>query len=72
MATGKAKIDIEMGVLILKLNKRKVVFKAYEWTPYVDNLDTCYHLEEKGRKVIKGTMRRKMIGVRVSLAHGVP
>ena len=37
----------------------------------MDNLDTYYHLEEKGRKVDKGTMRREMTDVRVSLAPDV-
>ncbi|XP_050896848.1 uncharacterized protein LOC127103645 [Lathyrus oleraceus] len=45
LATRKAKIDVKRGELILKFSKRKVVFKVYEWTPYADNLDTCYHLE---------------------------
>ncbi|XP_050919368.1 uncharacterized protein LOC127136901 [Lathyrus oleraceus] len=44
---GKAKIDVETGELILKSNEKKVVFKVYDWTLCVENLDTCYHLEEK-------------------------
>ncbi|XP_050877952.1 uncharacterized protein LOC127081779 [Lathyrus oleraceus] len=72
LATGKAKIDVETGQLILKSNKRNVVFKVYDWTSYVDNLDTFYYLEEKGRKVYKGTMRKEVTGVRVSFAPDVP
>ena len=71
LATGKAKIDVEMGELILKFNKNKVVFKVNDWTPYVENLDTCYHLEEKGSKVGKGQRRGEVTGVRVSLAPDV-
>ncbi|XP_050902840.1 uncharacterized protein LOC127115305 [Lathyrus oleraceus] len=54
LATGKEKIDVEIGELILKFNKEKLVFNAYEWTPYMDDLDTFYQLEEKGSKVHKG------------------
>ena len=57
MATGKAKIDVETGELILKSNKRNVVFKVYDWTSYVDNLDTFYYLEEIGSNVDKGRRR---------------
>ncbi|XP_050909986.1 uncharacterized protein LOC127123850 [Lathyrus oleraceus] len=72
LATGNAKIDIKMGELILKFNKEKVVFKVYDWTPYMENLDTFYHLEEKGRKLNKGIRRSEVTGVRVSLAPDVP
>lgn len=72
LETRKAKIDVETSQLILKSNKRNMVFKVYDRTPYVDNLDTCYHLEEKGRKVDKRTMRREVTGVRISLAPNVP
>lgn len=72
MATGKAKIDVEMGELILKFNKEKIVFKVYDWTPYVEDLDTCYHLEEKDSKVDKGKETSKFPGMRVSLAPDVP
>ncbi|XP_050875625.1 uncharacterized protein LOC127079261 [Lathyrus oleraceus] len=44
LATGKAKIYVETGELILKFNKKKFVFKVYYWTSYVESLDTCYHL----------------------------
>lgn len=50
LATGKALIDVETSELILKFNKEKVVFNVYGWTPYVDDLETCYQLEEKGSK----------------------
>lgn len=40
LATGKTNINLEMIQLILKSNKRKVVFKVYDWAPYVGNLDT--------------------------------
>ena len=72
LATGKAKIDVETHELILKFNKKKVVFKVYGWTLYVENFDTCCHLEEKGSKVGKGQRRGEVTGVRVSLAYDVP
>ena len=31
MATGKANIDVETGELTLKSNKKKVIFKVYDW-----------------------------------------
>lgn len=40
LATGKALIDMETGELSLKFNKEKVVFNVYEWTPYVEDLET--------------------------------
>lgn len=72
LATKKANVDVETGELMLKSNKRKVVFKVIDVTPYGDNVDTCYHLEEKSRKVDKGIMRREVAGVRVSLVPVVP
>lgn len=38
LATGKAKIDVETGELILKFNKENVVFNAYQWTPYMEDI----------------------------------
>ena len=35
------------------VNKEMVVFNAYEWTPYVEDLETWYQLEEKGSEVHK-------------------
>lgn len=72
MATGKAKIDVEMGELILMFKKEKVVFKVYDRTPYVEDLDTCYHLEEKDSKADKGKETSELISLRVSLAPNVP
>lgn len=66
--TGKANLDVEIGELILKFNKEKVVFKVYDWTLYMDNLDTCYHMGVKGSKVDKGKRRSEMTGMRVSFA----
>lgn len=60
METGKAKIDVETCELILKFNKEKVVFKVYDWTPYVEDLDTCYYLEKKGNKVDKGMKKMNL------------
>lgn len=54
LETWKALIDVETGELVLKFNKERVVFKVYEWTSYVDDLETCYQLEEKGNKDDKG------------------
>lgn len=71
LATGKAKIDEKTRELILKFNKKKVIFKVYDWTPYVENLDT-YHIEEKDNKVDKGQIRGEVIGTRVSLVPDVP
>lgn len=72
METGKANTDVETSELIVKFNKKKVVFKVYDWTPYVENLDTFYHMEEKGSKVDKGQIRGEMTSLRVSLAPNVP
>lgn len=33
LATRKEKIDVETGELVLKFNKEKMLFNAYEWTP---------------------------------------
>ncbi|XP_050878757.1 uncharacterized protein LOC127082565 [Lathyrus oleraceus] len=54
LAIRKALIDVKTSELVLKFNKEKVVFNLYEWTPYVDDLETCYQLEEKGSKFDKG------------------
>lgn len=53
LTTGKVKIDVETGELILKFNKEKVVFHASQWKQYVEDIETCYQLEEKGREVHK-------------------
>ncbi|XP_050914751.1 uncharacterized protein LOC127129643 [Lathyrus oleraceus] len=53
LAIGKAKIDMETGEMTLKFNKGNVVFNAYKWTLYVEDLETCYQLEEKGSEVHK-------------------
>lgn len=58
--------------LILKFNKDKVVFNMYEWTPYMDDMETCYQMEEKGSKDDKGKKESELIGARVSLALDVP
>ncbi|XP_050876450.1 uncharacterized protein LOC127080162 [Lathyrus oleraceus] len=42
LGTGKMLIDLETGELSLKFNNEKVVFNAYEWTLYADDLETCY------------------------------
>lgn len=47
LATGKTKIYVETVELVLKFNKEKMVFDVYEWTPYMDDLEACYQLEEK-------------------------
>lgn len=72
MAIGKEKIDVETGELVLKFNKEKVVFNAYEWKPYLEDLETCYQMEEKGSKVQKGMTIGVFTGVRVYLCfkHG--
>lgn len=51
MATRKVLIDVETIELSLKLNKEKVVFNGYEWTSYVDDMETCYQIEEKSSMV---------------------
>lgn len=38
----------------------------------MENLDPCYHLEEKGSKVDKGKIRSEVTGVRVSLPLDIP
>ncbi|XP_050896471.1 uncharacterized protein LOC127103250 [Lathyrus oleraceus] len=47
LAIVKAKIDVDIGELILKFNKEIVIFNVCEWTSYMEDLDTCYHMEEK-------------------------
>ncbi|XP_050896723.1 uncharacterized protein LOC127103513 [Lathyrus oleraceus] len=71
LATGKAKIDVDSGELILKFNKGNMVFNAYQWTTYVENLGTCYQLEEKGIGVHKIMKKGVFTSVRVSLASDV-
>ncbi|XP_050878252.1 uncharacterized protein LOC127082072 [Lathyrus oleraceus] len=72
LATGKALIDVETGELVLKFNKEMMVFNVYEWTPYVDDLETCYQLEEKDSKIDKGRKTRELTGVMVYLAPNMP
>ncbi|XP_050915497.1 uncharacterized protein LOC127130551 [Lathyrus oleraceus] len=72
LATWKAKIDVEIGELVLKFNKERVVFNMNEWTPYMYDLDTCYQLEEKGIRVDKGMRTSELTGVRVSLTSDMP
>ncbi|XP_050890811.1 uncharacterized protein LOC127096259 [Lathyrus oleraceus] len=72
LETGKVKINVETGKLTLKFNNKKMVFKVYEWTPYVEHLKTCYHLEVKGSKVDKGMKTDELTDMRVSLAPDVP
>ncbi|XP_050895585.1 uncharacterized protein LOC127102228 [Lathyrus oleraceus] len=71
LATEKAKIDVETSELILKFNKENVVFHAYQWTSYVEDLETCYQLKEKGSEVHKRMKREIFTVVRVSLAPAV-
>ncbi|XP_050918445.1 uncharacterized protein LOC127135858 [Lathyrus oleraceus] len=72
LTTRKALIDVETGDLRFKFNKKKVVFNVYDWTPYVDDTETCYQMKEKGGKVDKGKKKGKLFGVRDSLAPDVP
>lgn len=53
LAIGKEKIDVETSELILKFNKNLFSRCMIDWTPCVENLDTCYHLEEKDSKINK-------------------
>lgn len=71
LAFGKVKIDVETDELILKFNKERVVFHAYQWTPYVEDIETCYKLKEKGSEVSKNMKRGVFTGMRVSLAPDV-
>lgn len=72
LETGKALIDREIRELSLKFNNEKLVFNLYEWTSYVDDLETCYQLEEKGSKVDKEENKGQLSGMRVSLVPDVP
>ncbi|XP_050895202.1 uncharacterized protein LOC127101804 [Lathyrus oleraceus] len=65
LATGKEKIDMETSELILKFNKENMVFDAYQWTPYVDDIETCYQLKEKGSEVHKRRKKGVFTGVRI-------
>lgn len=58
LAIGKAKIDVETGELVLKFNKEKVVFKVYDWTLYMVDLDTFYHQKEK---VVRWTKEKEQV-----------
>lgn len=40
LITGKAVLDVETCELVLKFNKEKMVFNLYEWTLYVEDLNT--------------------------------
>lgn len=68
LGTGKALIDVETNDLVLKFNKQKVMINVYEWTPYVDDLETCYQLEENASKVDKGIKKRELTGMGVHYA----
>lgn len=72
LSIRKAKIGVETGEFILNFNKKRIIFKVYDETPYVENLDTCYYLDEKGSKEDKGKIRGEVTGVRVSFAPDVP
>lgn len=72
LETGERLIDVEIGKLILKFNKEKVVFNVYECTPYMDDLETCYQLEEKGSNVDKGMKASESTCVRVSFTSNMP
>lgn len=71
LATEKALIDADTGELVLKFNKEKVIFNVYDWTQYVEDLDTCYHLEERGSKVDKGKETSELTDVWVFLASDI-
>lgn len=47
-------------------------FIVYDWTPYVEELDSCYHLEEKGSKVDKEKETSELTDARVTLVPDVP
>ena len=49
-----------------------MVFNDYEWTPYADDLEICYQMEDKGIKDDKGRKEGQVSDVRVSLAPDVP
>ena len=55
---GRQKIDVETGELILKFKKETLVFNAYEWTPYMEDLETCYQLKEKGSELHQKNEKR--------------
>ncbi|XP_050889956.1 uncharacterized protein LOC127095289 [Lathyrus oleraceus] len=72
LATGKALIYLKIGGHSLKFNNEKMVFNAYEWTPYADDLETCYQIENKAIKDDKGRNKGQLSSVSVSLAPNVP
>ncbi|XP_050916026.1 uncharacterized protein LOC127131133 [Lathyrus oleraceus] len=72
LAIGKALIDGETNEFILMFNKTKVAFHVYEWTSYMDDLETWYQLEEKCSRYDKGMKTRELTGVRASLASDMP
>ncbi|XP_050889044.1 uncharacterized protein LOC127094228 [Lathyrus oleraceus] len=71
LATEKAKIDMDTNELILKFNKEKVVFHAYQWTPFMEDLETCYQLKEKDNEGHKRMKKVFFTGVRVPLTSDV-
>lgn len=40
LATGKMLIDLETCELSLKFKNKKVVFNAYKWIPYANDMET--------------------------------
>lgn len=67
LVIGKALIYMETTKLNLKFNKEKLVFNVYERTSYVDDLETCYQMEENGSKVDKGKKKGKLFDTRAPL-----
>lgn len=62
---------METCELVLKFNKAKMVFKVYEWTRYMEDIETCYQLQEKGSKIQKRMTTRALTGMRLSIAPDV-
>lgn len=48
-----------------------ILVHVYEWASYMEDLDTCYQVEEKGSKVHKGMTSCDFTDVRVSLVPDV-
>lgn len=47
LVTEKTLINLETGEISLKFNDEKMVFNVYEWTPYANDMETCYQIKDR-------------------------
>lgn len=53
LTAGKVLIGLETSELSLNFNNEKMVFDAYEWTPYADDLEHVTRLKTKVSRTTK-------------------